>query len=187
MTTMKTFQQAIDGFQKRLDVVGPDQWNRPTPCTEWDVRALVNHVVGELRWIPPLLAGRTIAEVGDQFAGDLLGSAPKRAWAEASRQAIEASRQPGALERIVHLSFGDRRDAYLSEMATDAVIHTWDLARAIRADDRLDSGLVEFARATLQPHREEWRAAGALGPMLHCPEGADNQARFLAMVGRAAG
>ena len=47
-----------------------------TPCTEWDVRALVNHVLGEIRWAVPLFAGSTIAEVGDRFDGDLLGDDP---------------------------------------------------------------------------------------------------------------
>ncbi len=185
MSTTDTFQRAVGGFQKRVEAVGDGQWNSPTPCTEWDVHALVNHVVGELRWIPPLLAGRTIAEVGDKFAGDLLGDEPQRAWLAAAREAIRAARQPGAMERTVHLSSGDRRaDAYLSEVATDAVIHTWDLARAIGADDRLDHGLVEFAHSTLRPQVEAWRAAGAFAPEVDVPAGADPQTRFLALVGR---
>ncbi len=185
MTITETFQQAIEGFHKRVQAIVDDQWNNPTPCAEWDVRALVNHVVGELRWIPLLLAGRTIAEVGDQLAGDLLGDQPKRAWAAASQKAIGASLQPGATERIVHLSVGDRRaDGYISEVATDAVIHTWDLARAIGADDRLGARLVEFAQATLQPQVEGWRAAGAFGPAIEVPQGADAQTQFLALVGR---
>ncbi len=185
LSVTETLKQAIKGFQKRVQAVGDDQWNSPTPCTEWDVRALVNHVVGELRWIPPLLAGRTIAEVGDQFAGDLLGNQPKPAWAVASQQAIEASLQPGTMERTVHLSSGDRRaDAYISEVATDLVIHTWDLARGIGADDRLDRELVDFAQATLKPQVEAWRAAGAFAPAVNVPQGADVQTQFLALVGR---
>lgn len=187
-TTTEMFQQAIDGLDRRVQAVADDQWDRSTPCTEWDVRTLVNHVVGELRWIPPLLAGRTIADVGDELAGDLLGPQPKRAWADASHRAIETSLQQGAMDRMVHLSSGDRRaDAYLAEVATDVIIHTWDLARAIGADERLDGGLVQFAQTTLQPHVEEWRAAGALGPAVEVPRGADPQSAFLAMVGRRSG
>ncbi len=185
MSVTDTLRQAIKGFQKRVQAVGDDQWHSPTPCTEWDVHALVNHVVGELRWIPPLLAGRMIAEVGDQFAGDLLGKQPKRAWAAASQQAIEASLQPGTMERTVHLSSGDRRaDAYISEVATDVVIHTWDLARGIGVDDRLDRELVDFAQATLKPQVEAWRAAGAFAGAVDVPQGADAQTQFLALVGR---
>ena len=187
-TASGRFQQAVDGFQRRVQSVADDQWDSQTPCTEWDVRALVNHVVGELRWIPPLLAGRTIADVGDELTGDLLGQQPKAAWNDASRSAIAASLQPGAMERTVHLSSGDgRADAYLSEVAADVTIHTWDLARAIGADERLDAGLVQFAQTTLQSHVEEWRAAGALGAAVDLPRGADPQDAFLALVGRRTG
>lgn len=185
LSVTETLKQAIEGFQKRVQVVGADQWHSPTPCTEWDVRALVNHVVGELRWIAPLLAGKTIAEVGDQFAGDLLGNEPRRAWSSASQQAIDACLQPGAMERTVHLSTGDRRaDAYIPEVTTDLVIHTWDLARGIGADDRLDGRLVDLAQATLKPQVEAWRAAGAFAPAVEVPQGADAQTQFLALVGR---
>ncbi len=187
MSIIDTFQRAVTGFQKKVQAVGDHQWGSPTPCTEWNVHALVNHVVGELRWIPPLLAGRTIAEVGDQLAGDLLGDEPQRAWSAAAHEAIEAARQPGAMERTAHLSFGDRRaDAYLSEVATDLVIHTWDLARGIGADDRLDPGLIGFAHSTIRPQVEAWRAAGAFAPAVAVPPGADPQTQFLALVGRSA-
>jgi uncharacterized protein (TIGR03086 family) len=92
------------------------------------------------------------------------------------------------MERTVHLSSGDGpAAAYLSEVAADVTIHTWDLARAIGADERLDAGLVRFAQTTLQPHVEEWRAAGALGPAVDLPRGADPQDAFLALVGRRTG
>ena len=105
---MALMASAIDGFEQRLGAVGATQWNAATPCDDWDVRTLVNHVVGELLWIPPLLDGKTIAEVGDRFDGDILGSDPVgdlhgRPRPQRSRQRHE----PGAQERIVHLSFGD--------------------------------------------------------------------------------
>jgi hypothetical protein len=69
----------------------------------------------------------------------------------------------------------------------DVIIHTWDLARAIGADERLGAGLVTFAQATLEPRVEAWRTAGALGPAIDLPRGADPQTAFLAMVGRRSG
>ncbi len=186
--TAETLGDAIDEFGRRLREVGADQWSGATPCTEWDVRALVNHVDGELRWIPPLLEGQTIAEVGDRLAGDLLGDDPQRAWAEASRAAMEAAGQPGALGRMVHLSYGDSEAKdYVSELIADIVVHTWDLARAIKADERLDPELLAFAGAILEPRVEGWRAAGAFAAVVDVPAGADAQTRFLAMVGRSAG
>ena len=53
------------------------------------MRDLVNHVVGEQRWVVPLLEGRTVAEVGDALDGDLLGQAPQEAAASAAKAAVD--------------------------------------------------------------------------------------------------
>ncbi|MDQ1643948.1 MAG: hypothetical protein QOJ50_132, partial [Cryptosporangiaceae bacterium] len=67
MDAADALTRATGAWLDRVREVKPDQWASPTPCQKWDVRALVNHVVAEQRWIPPLVAGSTIAEVGDRF------------------------------------------------------------------------------------------------------------------------
>ena len=71
-------------------------------------------------------------------------------------------------------------------MLSDNVIHSWDLARGVGADDRLDPELVEFAHSYLEPQIEAWRSGGAVGPALEVPENADRQTKLLAMMGRKA-
>ena len=44
-------RRAAEGFAARVRAVPGSAWSTPTPCSEWDVRALVNHVAMELRWI----------------------------------------------------------------------------------------------------------------------------------------
>src|SRR5512143_1301423 len=101
------YDRAVDGFRRRLTSVTPEQWTAATPCTDWDVRALVGHVLDEHLWVPPLVEGETIESVGDRFAGDQLGDDAVAAWDRATAAVREALRQPGALQRTVHLSFGD--------------------------------------------------------------------------------
>src|SRR5689334_15822622 len=96
---------ALDQFRRHLEATTDEQWKAPTPCSDWDVRTLVNHVVGELLWVPPLLEGRTIAEVGDRFDGDVLGDDPAAVATDAARALQAAASEPGAQERTVHLSF----------------------------------------------------------------------------------
>jgi uncharacterized protein (TIGR03086 family) len=186
MTELVTlFERAVEQFGSRVHGVTADQWTAPTPNTEWDVRMLVNHVVGEDRWAPALLHGQTIAEVGDRFDGDLLGDEPLDAWQSASADAVASAAEDGALDRTVHVSFGDIPGAeYLSQLVCDHVIHAWDLARATGGDETLDPDLVAWAHAFITPQAEAWRAAGAFGPKVDVPDGADLQTQLLAITGR---
>jgi uncharacterized protein (TIGR03086 family) len=181
------YQRATEAFGKRVHAVRDEQWSGPTPCSEWDVRTLVNHLVSENRWAPPIFAGRTIAEVGDQFDGDLLGGDPKAAWDDSAREAVAAVQAAGALERTVHLSFGDLPGReYAMQLFADTLIHGWDLAHAIGADERLDPELIEACASWFAAVEELYRGSGAVGPKPDVPADADPQTRLLAMFGRKA-
>jgi uncharacterized protein (TIGR03086 family) len=181
------FPRAVAEFDRRVrdaSAAGPDVWSAPTPCAEWDVRALVNHLVGELRWVPPLLAGQTVAEVGDALDGDLLGDDPVRAWDDAVA-GVRAAIGPDALDRTVHLSYGDSTGAsYLAEVATDLTLHSWDLARGIGADDTIDPDLVRVTRERVEPMAEMLAGSGVFGTPVDVGDDADPQTRLLALVGR---
>jgi uncharacterized protein (TIGR03086 family) len=182
--------QALDGFLARLEPVprpGQDNapWTAPTPCAEWDVRTLVNHVVGELLWVPPLLDGKTIAEVGDRFDGDVLGDDPHATARRAADDLRRAAAEPGAQARTVHLSFGDFSGGdYLGQIASDVVIHSWDLAKGSGGDTELPEDLVAFVDGFLTPQIEAWRSAGAFGPVVPTAAEATLQQRLVASTGR---
>lgn len=181
------FTCALDDFDQRVAAVSDGQWGAPTPCTDWDVRALVGHVTGEQLWAPEMLAGRTMANVGDRFEGDVLGDDPRRAWRRAAAASRAAAEAPGALEGTVHASYGDvAAQRYLTEMTLDATVHAWDLARAIGADERIDPELVELALSLVEPNRELLAASGLFGTPLEVPADTDPQTRLLAMLGRRA-
>ena len=135
--------RSTEGFADLVARIRDDQWSLPTPCTDWDVRALVNHVVGEDLWTVPLMHEHRIADVGDKFDGDVLGGDPKETAARAAGQAVAAVSEPGALDRTAHLSFGDfPATEYAYQLFADHLIHGWDLAVAIGADTHLDPHLV---------------------------------------------
>ncbi|WP_327412583.1 TIGR03086 family metal-binding protein [Streptomyces sp. NBC_01233] len=185
-TLLEQHAEALRLFGERVRAVKGDQWDAPTPCTDWNVRELVNHVTGEQLWIPPLVTeGRTVEELGDAFSGDVLGDDPVAAWDRASAAAHAAFAASGALDRTVRLSYGPALgSAYCSELTADCVVHTWDLSRGIGADDRLPDGLVEFSIKEVMPYADGLAASGMYAAPLEVPAGANAQTRLLGLVGR---
>ena len=185
MALIDLYRDSVHAFADRVASVGPDQWSLPTPCAEWDVRALVNHVVSEQRWSVPLFAGATIAEVGDKYDGDVLGDDPILSSTEAAEDATAAVSEGGAMDRTVHLSFGDTPAVeYVHQLLADHLIHGWDLAAAIGADTTIDpAGLAECAQ-WFDDREDVYRGAGAIGPLATVGPDASDTDKLVARFGR---
>jgi uncharacterized protein (TIGR03086 family) len=178
-------RRALAEFGQRVHAIGTDQWGCPTPCKDWEVRNLVNHLVSEQLWVPPLLAGKRIGDLGDGFAaGDVLGSDPVAAWDAAAAAALTAFGEAGALERTVHLSYADRpAEEYAREMIFDLVVHSWDLARGISADETVDADLVEAVYAQIEPDTD-LVSSGLFDEPVPVPVDSDEQTKLIAFTGR---
>jgi uncharacterized protein (TIGR03086 family) len=177
--------RAAAGFDATVRQIRDNQWALPTPCAEWNVHALVNHVVGQARWTAPLLDGQTIAQVGDRLDGDLLGPDPRASWTAAYDEAVDAADRAQSEERFVHLSFGDTpAEEYLRQLAADYLIHSWDLAVAVGAPDRLDPDLVEAVAGWFDARAASYRDAAAVAEPVAFAAGDDPQQRLLAEFGR---
>jgi len=188
MDLVTAYRRSLAEFTDRVGQVRPDQWDAPTPCTEWDVRTLVNHLVNEDRWTVPLLAGATMAEVGDRFDGDLLGHDPVGTATEAAQEAEDAVAAPDAVDRTVHLSFGETpAREYLHQLLADHLVHAWDLAVAIGADPRLDADAVDVCAGWFADREQMYRAGGAIGPRVATAEPAAGQDQLIAAFGRDPG
>ncbi|MEU6996410.1 TIGR03086 family metal-binding protein [Streptomyces sp. NPDC046465] len=178
--------EALGLFAARVHAVRADQWDAPTPCADWTVRDLVDHLTTEQLWVPALVRdGATVESVGDAFDGDVLGPDPVESWDTAATAARAAFEEPGALERTVNLSFGPT-DAtfYCGQMTTDLVVHAWDLSRAIGADETLPDALVAFALGEVSPYAAELEKSGLFAPAVEPPADADEQTKLLNLLGR---
>lgn len=180
------YARSVEEFLTGVRAAGAGQWTAPTPCAGWDLRALVNHVVGEDRWAVPLMAGRTMSEVADRFDGDLLGASPTEAAESAARDAVAAVAEPGAMARTVHLSFGDTpAEEYVWQLTADHLIHGWDVAAATGAARAMDDGLVAAVSDWFAAREDLYRAAGAVGARPDVRPDAPPQDRLLAGFGRS--
>ncbi|WP_410812308.1 TIGR03086 family metal-binding protein [Micromonospora sp. 067-2] len=185
MDLLEAYRRSLAEFVDRVAQVGPGQWSEPTPCPDWDVRTLVNHMVSEDRWSVPLLAGRTLDEVGSRFDGDVLGSDPATAAREAAAQAEIAAIHPGAVDRTVHLSAGDTpAEEYLRQLLAEHLVHGWDVAVAIGVDPRLDPDAVSACARWFAGRVGDYRRGGLIQPQMRVPADADEQDHLLAAFGR---
>ena len=189
MTTLDAstaLRRATAAFEQRLRLVGDDDWSRPTPCSEWDVRALVNHVIGGNHRYVLLLHGASAEEVGRTRSEDHLGADPLAAFTSTARDLAAAFRERGALDRIAHHPVGERTGAELLAMRVlDVTVHAWDLARALGVDDTLDPEAVDFALAHAEVI-EAGRQHGSFAvPTGAAPVTTSPQVRLLHLSGRS--
>ena len=163
------------------------QWHDPTPCTEWDLRVLVNHMTYENLWAAELFPGKTMAEVGNRFDGDVLGDDPIGAFNRSVEAATVAVSVPGAMEAVCHLSFGDTPGSeYAMQLFADMLIHGWDVAKASGQDAALDAALVGVGLPLAEEMMPLDEGSGAYAARVPVPDDAPAQTRLLALVGRRA-
>jgi uncharacterized protein (TIGR03086 family) len=176
------------GFERRLRLVHQDDWDRPTPCEEWDVRALVNHVVGGNLRYTMLLHGASADEVDATRALDHLGDDAVASFTSTAAELAAAFAEEGALARVAHHPAGERSGAELLGMRVlDVAVHGWDLSQAIGADGTIDPEVVELL-LTLSPGFEPARRRGAFAaPPAESPSDTSSQALLLHLLGRRPG
>ncbi len=183
MDSVELHQRAVREFGRRVSAVDEPQWHLPTPCTDWDVTALVEHVVTRNLMVPSLLQGLPVVAP----PSDALGGDPAAAWERSAQAARAAFTAPGALDAVVHHPLAGEIPGDMLALFrwSDLLIHSWDLARAIGADERLDPELVEVCLERNRPRAAFMRSTGMFGRPVEVPENADEQTKLLALFGRS--
>ena len=189
MEAMTAYQQTVVWTGQRIAGVRPEDLGLVTPCTDWDVRALVAHIVAGIWYFKALAAGEPVAEL-IRGLSDLVGDDPFVSYDQAARAALDAWGAPGALDRTYTLPMGDRtgREA-LSIHQADLLLHGWDLAEATHQDATIAPELASFALETEQwfvqpPMRGPGRAYATVSPIAAT---ASEQEQLLAFSGRRVG
>jgi uncharacterized protein (TIGR03086 family) len=188
MDTFTAFEYAVASTAEIIKGVRPGQGTAPTPCTKWDVRSLLSHVIGTLWLAEGLFTGqapRYPMAPGGLPAADVGGDDPVAAYAEASAAALAAAGAGDALTKVHATPLGDMPGPALAGFTTlDMTVHGWDLARATGQptdlDGRLAAHVLGFAEQALTP---DTRAPG-IGPALPVPVGAPVTERLIAFLGR---
>lgn len=175
------YRQVAAGFDAVVRAVGRDSWHAQSPCEGWNARDVVAHVVEGHRGVIARVRGGQSKPMG-------AGEDPAKAWEDASSAMGAITADAEALEREIEGPVGRMpAEQVIGRFVTmDLLVHTWDLARAVGADERLDEAAVRHAYEGLKPVDTMIRQPNVFGPKLEPPEGADLQTEFLYFLGRRA-
>jgi uncharacterized protein (TIGR03086 family) len=149
-TTIDGLARATAATGDLIDRITAEQWTAPTPCTEWSVRDVVDHLVGMNLVLAALFEERPMPVRG----ADRLGADPAAAYRRSAAALLAAAARPGVLERTqttpVGVAIGAERVRW---RIVDLLAHGWDLGQATGVEAELPDDLAEqaltFARAQL--------------------------------------
>jgi uncharacterized protein (TIGR03086 family) len=138
---------ALDGTGQLIGDVPGGQWESPTPCPDWTVRQLVNHLVGGNRLFTRVLRGEALpplSELGRRGAEDQLGGDPATAFRTSADELLAALGGPGVLEGTYTVPAATLPGPAVVHLRTvETLVHGWDLARATSQPAPFPDELVE--------------------------------------------
>ena len=180
------FRRRADAFEATVAAVPGSDWSRPSPCTEWDARDVVRHVV-DMHAVMLHPYGRTPrpAPTVDQD--------PLAALQAARADVQELLDDPELATQVVQSPAGTMPGAAMIDgvISADLVLHRWDLARATGQDDTFEPDELARMWPGLQQIPDVMRVPGAFGPgvvvfgpEVPVPADAPLQDRALGLLGR---
>jgi uncharacterized protein (TIGR03086 family) len=183
--------QALDATGTIVSDIREDQWSNPTPCPQWSVRTLVNHLVVGNRMSARTVRGEAPPpweELRHLYDTDQLGTDPLRSYREAGSELLDAFSQPTVLERVFQAPVGVVLGTVLFHLRlTELLIHGWDLAHATGQATTFPEELVTeaFAFSSGPTAPNVPRTGHPFGPVQTVADDAPAIDRLAAYLGRA--
>jgi uncharacterized protein (TIGR03086 family) len=183
MDVLANFDRAAAAAKSVVDGVRDEQWGLPSPCAEWDVRAVLNHLVmGNLM----AHAGVRGRQPPSDRSADYLGIDPRAAFADSLVACRAAFAEPGVLDKLVRTPLGEQPGRFYVHMRINELLaHGWDIAAATGQSSDLAP---ELAKEALE--RWQTRLGGKprsdlpFGPEREAPADATEADHLAAFLGR---
>ena len=176
----------IDGARRLVVGVGDDQWHRPTPCPDWDVRELVGHLTGGNHRFAALLETDGPLTPPTRPSGDVLGDDPQAAFEASATALLTAFAVPGRLAALRPSPLGSvPGETLLWLRVVEHLVHGWDLAQATGQRPEFAPGLAEQALEFSEANLGNVQGGRTpFGSRLPAPPDAPALDRLVALLGR---
>lgn len=188
MDPYTALERSISSTQRVVKGLRKKDLTAPTPCTDWNVKQLVNHVVGTLWLADGLFNDRTpryAVAPGAVPKSDLVGSEPAAAYAKAAQAALSAAATEGTIERMHSTPLGEMPGVALAGFTTmDVLVHGWDLAVATGQSRELDDDIVAYVTSFAKQAITDATREPTIGPAVRAPRAASATDKLMAYLGR---
>ena len=189
MTAKDLFLLSDAALRDVIDSIAPEQLDLPVPA-EWSstgvptLRGIIGLHAKDEAWVPDVVAGRTIEEVGETWNGDLLGDDPIAAYDAIHDRATVAVRSVTDLDAVAHLSYGDYPlSTYFEHTSFYRAFQAVAIAKLLGRDLRMSDALVDLLWDAAVPQAEQLRQWHVFGPEVAVPAGSDRQTQLLGITG----
>jgi len=189
MDGMELFEACLGQATGVVKQVRSTHFANATPDAEWNVRDLIGHMLHKLQEMPSILEGEPQTESDLTYDAELVGddSVELSANWQSAVDAAEMALEDADAEDIARLTYGSVIvDEYLAQLASDLLIHSWDLGKAIGVPVKFDNTLAEIIYRTTAEHKQEFKDSGLFSKELEVVGNVDIQTRLLALFGRRA-
>ena len=181
MDPIERIDRATAFAAEKVKSVAGNQLSESTPCSEFDVRSLLNHVIGGLAMLTTAARG----EKGAMPQGDQFGSDPGADYERRRAELMAALGADGVLDRNWEMPFATMPGAVMAKIAfMEHLTHAWDLAKATGQDTALPADLVAECMQVVTPMDAMLRTPGVCGPAIKVAGDASEQDKLIAFMGR---
>lgn len=175
---VELFGEVVKDTRQIIANVKSDQLTDSTPCSEWDVKGLIDHIIGGTMFFAATLAGEEPGQPSSE-------GHPADIYQAGTDKVLTGAQQPGAMEKKYDTPFGEMSGGeFMFGAFMDNFVHGWDLAKATGQNTDMSEGHAQAIHGAFAPMMDGMRQGGAFGPEVSVPDDASALYKMLGMMGR---
>lgn len=181
---LNLYERGTGWASSRISRVDPELLAVATPCSEWNLRDLLNHVIAGAHLFALMAKGEYTRPPSGELL-DFIGDDPGRSYAAARQEALAAFSAPGVLTSTLSAPFGEVAGRELLAIGfCDHVIHGWDIAESTGQDSAIPADLADAAWSLAEGRLEQFRPTGRFAQRLNVADDATSQQKLIGYSGR---
>ena len=181
MEALERIEKATAECETAINGVGAGDLDKSTPCAEFNVKELLNHVIAGMSMLKTAASGGKATPP----EGNIVGDDPAGQYTAARDELLGVLKEDGVFDRTWEMPFGAMPGKMMAGIAfLEHLTHAWDVRKATGQPTELPEALVNECMGVIQPMDQMLRMPGVCGPAVEVPDTASTTDKFVAFLGR---